>query len=439
MAAIQYLPYPLMVLDNQKTLVMANEAMGRLLDIEDHEGANADETSIVERLWGKSLSQMGIDVLQNGRPVWVIWDSFLDAIAREMDPAESEAQKEDGEAQGQGAQGTALPSAVGPVEPLRSMSRTSMAPHDTVIEVVISPGDASYWGDRDRSATALKHTYAKMIITVWGLGEERYFTLSFTNTDTHQTDAPASGRPAARPRMKRAQDSSESLPKSGPAASVLKHASIYRRASIASAITSPTSLDTSDSPFPPLGPPSQSALSTTSSSLQKLFVMKDALLDSTEVPIVAMWKDYGLTISNRAARQLFHIEANLSDVKNGLELVMQWQSWDESFTAPLEARQNPIIELIRTEQPFASRKIGLVDAMGDKHILDCAGEAIRDEITGEFLAGMVTARDITDITEKIRDMKAKDEQRFQLICDSMPQMIWTSTAEGMAEWFSGRW
>src|SRR5258707_6513088 len=37
MAAIQYLPYPLMVLDNQKTLVMANEAMGRLLDIEDHE------------------------------------------------------------------------------------------------------------------------------------------------------------------------------------------------------------------------------------------------------------------------------------------------------------------------------------------------------------------------------------------------------------------
>jgi PAS domain-containing protein len=167
--------------------------------------------------------------------------------------------------------------------------------------------------------------------------------------------------------------------------------------------------------------------------------MKDALLDSTEMAIVAMWKDYGVTISNRAARQLLHSEVEMADVKNGLELVMNWRAWDEGFNALLEAPQYPIIDLIRTEQPFQGRRVGLIDGAGRKHVLDCAGEAIRDDITGEFLAGMVTARDITDMTEKIKDIKAESEQWFQVICDSMPQMIWTSSPDGMAEWFSARW
>jgi hypothetical protein len=93
--------------------------------------------------------------------------------------------------------------------------------------------------------------------------------------------------------------------------------------------------------------------------------------------------------------------------------------------------------LIRTEKPFTSRKVGIKDKTGRKQIFDFA--AIRDETTGEFLAGRVTAWNITDMTEEIREMKAKNEQRFQLICDSMPQMIWTSTPAGMAEWFSERW
>lgn len=167
--------------------------------------------------------------------------------------------------------------------------------------------------------------------------------------------------------------------------------------------------------------------------------MKDALLDSTEMPILAMWKDFGLTISNRATRQMFPPDANLSHVKNGYDLMTKWHAWDEAFTAPLEAEDYPIVELIRTEKPFQSRKVGIKDEAGHKHIFDFTGEAIRDEITGEFLAGMVTARDISDITEEIREMKETNEQRFQLICNSMPQMIWTSTPEGLADWFSEKW
>jgi hypothetical protein len=40
-----------------------------------------DATSGGDRLRGQTLSQMGIDMLEHGRPVWVTWESFLDSIA----------------------------------------------------------------------------------------------------------------------------------------------------------------------------------------------------------------------------------------------------------------------------------------------------------------------------------------------------------------------
>lgn len=169
-------------------------------------------------------------------------------------------------------------------------------------------------------------------------------------------------------------------------------------------------------------------------------MMKDALLDNTEVAILAMWKDESLTIPNRAARRLFHPAADLHQVKDGFDLVTKWHIWDETFTKRLDPSEYPISFLIKTQEPFSSRKIGIYDPdTGSKIFLDCLGEAIRDEYTGEFLAGMVTCRDITSLTEQINEIKEKDEQRFQLICDSMPQMIWTTTPEGMHDWFSQRW
>ena len=150
--------------------------------------------------------------------------------------------------------------------------------------------------------------------------------------------------------------------------------------------------------------------------------MKEALLDNTEVPILAMWKDESLTIPNKAARRLFHSTADLTQVKDGADLVTKWHIWDDTFTTRLDPREYPISVLIRTQTPFSSRKIGIIDPETDrKSVFDCLGEAIRDENTGEFLAGMVTCRDITEMTEQINEIKEKDEQRFQLICDSMPQ------------------
>lgn len=167
--------------------------------------------------------------------------------------------------------------------------------------------------------------------------------------------------------------------------------------------------------------------------------MKDALLDNTEVPIAAMWRDESIVVPNRAARRLFRHQ-DLSQVQDVANVVAAWEAWDDTFTTKLEPHELPISVLIKTQTPFSSRKIGMVHPdTGKRVVYDCLGEGIYDPETREFLAGIVTCRDITSLTQTITEIREKDEQRFQIICDSMPQMLWTTTPDGMHDWFSQRW
>ncbi|KAL2063438.1 hypothetical protein VTL71DRAFT_5243 [Oculimacula yallundae] len=440
MLALQYLPYPVMVLSNSKTLVMANDAMGRLLGIDEQEGdvASDDGMSITDKLRGQTLNQLGIDMLQEGRPVWVTWDTFLNSVAEDV----GQHSVEDWHStHSEAGEGDVTPTAerTGPMFTSSSQSRAVV--HDAVVEVVIPQEKRSQVFIATQQSIAAKHTFAKMIITVWEIEDDSFFTLTFTNTETNQTSLPAAPKPR---HVKKAAHhhsigSVGSGSQSGPSSVGSGHSSNQGSSSSSSAITSPTNASMSTSPFPPLGPPTQASTSTAPSTLQKIILMKDALMDTTSVPILAMWNDQSLTVPNRAARRLFHAQADLSDVKDGADLVTKWHVWDETFTTRLDPSEYPISVIVRTQTPFSSRKIGLYDPdTNRKLVFDCLGEAITDN-DGKFLAGVVTCRDITTMTEAITEIKAKDEQRFQLICESMPQMIWTTTPEGLHDWFSPRW
>ena len=75
--ALQYLPMPVLVLSSAKTVVLANEAMGRLLGIDRshkdaHNGVETDGVtehdieakSMTDILYGLDLTQLGLDLLQ---------------------------------------------------------------------------------------------------------------------------------------------------------------------------------------------------------------------------------------------------------------------------------------------------------------------------------------------------------------------------------------
>jgi hypothetical protein len=67
------MPVPLLVLSSAKTVVIANEAMGRLLGI-DFESTAFHDLSISEALQDKSMADLGVDILQNGSPILVSWE-----------------------------------------------------------------------------------------------------------------------------------------------------------------------------------------------------------------------------------------------------------------------------------------------------------------------------------------------------------------------------
>lgn len=81
LTALQYLPMPLLVLSSSKTVVLANDAMGRLLSI-DPSSSSADEAGsdsegslcVTDVLYGRTLSELGVDLVQNGTPLWVKWE-----------------------------------------------------------------------------------------------------------------------------------------------------------------------------------------------------------------------------------------------------------------------------------------------------------------------------------------------------------------------------
>ncbi|KAL2133801.1 hypothetical protein VTI74DRAFT_1658 [Chaetomium olivicolor] len=424
-SAMQFLPVPVLVLDRLKTVVLANEAMGKLLGMVSHVTREADKmVSVMDQLRGRSLSEVGIDLVQDVVPVWIDWDQFLDQAAVESGRRRA------------GHATRESPSCDNAAAPADETNSPGIPPSDVAVEVLISPKgiDKSMLDPQRRPNWAAMQVHAKMIVSPWDTDENQtFFTLTFTDSGS------ASECPPTRPK----NDVSLS-PRVGTEKSAAATFSMPSSPASNTGSTSPSlrfdhrAVSLSPTPFPPLGPPPPSSTSRAPSVLQKITIMKDALLDKIHTPILAMWKDGSVTLPNRAARSLYSRTTG-NGKENGLDLLSSWAIWSEDFSRQLDPSEYPISVLIRTETPFACRRVGMRDATGQQLIFDVEGAALRDDDTGEFLAGVVTLRDVTRMTEEISQIKAADEERFRLICDTMPQLVWTTTPEGQPDFYNSRW
>lgn len=440
-SALQYLPVPTIVLNNLKTVVLANEAMGRMLGLTPDNINQDDTTTTNERLRGQTLSQVGIDMLQDGRPVWLTWEAFLDTLVEEIG---IHAPVKDPRLQSQfGGDATPTASTMPPPESLQRSASPSPSPpppprqsQDAVVEVVISRKDLTKtaFHGRYKAKESDFQVFAKMIITIWEVeGRQTYFTLTFTSTQSTPSSLGNNKKVVARASALEAADR-RTIAHSNPSSVASS------RDSNSPSFHSPGIVTMSSSPFPPMGPPSvASQSSSTPSLLQKMILMKDALLDNTQMPIFAMWKDGSVSFPNKAARKLLDKNIDLGASTEGFDLINGWILWNEDFSERLAVSEHPISKLLKTEQPFSGHRIGIYDDNNKKIVFDVLGEAIRDDTTGEFLAGVVTYRDVTLMTEEITQIKERDEERFKLICDTMPQLVWTATPDGLPDFFNTRW
>ncbi|KAL7620854.1 hypothetical protein AAE478_009852 [Parahypoxylon ruwenzoriense] len=429
-SSMQFLPVPVLVLSNLKTVVLANEAMGKMLGlVGDSPQPTENLSAICEGLRGQTLSQVGIDMIQDGRPVWVSWDSFLDGLLDEMG-AKQISNTSTSQADFAGCEPASTADGAREDPSASSHGKPTL---DSAVDVVVLPKNFNM-GEVPKSKRSEYQIYAKMIITIWEIeNHQTYYTLTFTSVESPSSSLPKRhiriARSSTLEAAERKSISNSNTPSLGSGHSSSSPSFSY----------SPSSISVSGSSFPPMGPPSRLPPSSTPSFLQKWTVIKDALLDKTETPIFAMWVDGSAPVMNRAARVLFMSTTN-SDYLDGYDLLPKWEIWTEDFSRKYQPHEIPIAVLLREQKPFSGFRVGMYDRKRCARIVfDVLGELITNDETGEVIAGVVTCRDVTRLTQEITDIKLADEERFKLICDTMPQMVWTTKPNGMHDFFNRRW
>jgi hypothetical protein len=376
LVALQYLPTPVIVLTSLKTILLANEAMGRLLGLEDKQDQEKDEQdieplsgntlSVTDMLRGQTLSQIGVDILQDGIPIWVSWDKFLDNLSNGIDNRERPEEKS-----------TLLPVVSGETTPIatsathtgrsRRASEPNSAPrrdetvvHDTVVDVMVSSQHNKTFGSSGRNRhhiprSPASQTPAKLIISIWHIEGEKFFSLSFTSTSTapHKSHLQSHVVPRA------TVTTSISRLNVNPARSSTPTSS-RSSSSHSCAVVSPSEPNSNAAPFLPYGAPSKCLQLGTFTEFQKITRMKDAMLSAMEIPVLAMWKDESVVFPNPAARRMLAVVADPT-TEDSYDFISRFKANTPDFERALRLDEFPTTALCRDQKGFSNWKIGMVE------------------------------------------------------------------------------
>ncbi|KIX01269.1 uncharacterized protein Z518_08994 [Rhinocladiella mackenziei CBS 650.93] len=433
LGTLSTLPTPLLVLSSLKTVILANSAAGRLFGIDQ----DAADSTVTDILQGQTLSQIGIDMVSDGIPIWVSWEKFLDNLARGLQtvPGDGVPVAELLPTIHNGATTPTASSSSGSRRDRSAPRQRTQKSQDTVVDVAIS----SYHGPaaprhgrqpitQNKARSPGVSATCRMIISIWTVEGQRFFTLTFTSVSAHQ---PHKMRPGSQASRGNASTNSAQSSRSSQSQTPTSSAS-------SSQVGSPAETPNTVS-FPPSGGPGPCAASSTLTDFQKVLKMKNAMLNAIEIPLIAMWKDESVVFPNMAARRLLAVDADPTS-ENSYDFLSRFTPWSAGFARQLQEIDNPIISLCRTQKAFTSWHIGMIDEKtGKRSNFDVSGHPVFDEKTGEFLAGLIAFKDVTSYTEKIALQTAEKEEQFRLICDMMPQMCWTARADGYHDYFSQHW
>jgi PAS domain S-box-containing protein len=316
-----------------------------------------------------------------------------------------------------------------------NLARTTV--HDVSIEVVMSPllrkaGGIVTKGDKKQSQRG--GFQATCIISIWRIEDTQYFTLTFTSATA--TTTAASARPSAR-----VVNRTHTGPHLGKSRSSGSSSSSGRRSGSSSNNVSKVVTPTMQQPvFPPRGPPLPGAADTSTISIfQKATQLKDALLNSITMPAYAMWKDEGFGIPNNALLRLLPKDAAYIPGDQRAFLAL-FKVWTEDFQRPLDIDEFPIVEVCRTQKRLEKVRLGMRQpGTGRGIVFEVTGEPVTHPETGDFLGGIVIFKDVTEYTKAIAEKVEENEKQFEYIANFMPVMVWTTTPDGLHDWFSQRW
>lgn len=324
-----------------------------------------------------------------------------------------------------------------PLPPLSTTNLARTTVHDVSVDVVVSPlsrGPGGAVTKKDRNHSQHNAFQASCIISIWRIEDTQYFTLTFTSATATQSTGPA--RPSSR-----IVNRSHTGHHMGKSRSSGSSSSSGRRSGSSSNNVSKAVTPTMQQPiFPPRGPPLLSGLDTSTTSIfQKATQLKDALLNSINMPAYAMWKDEGFGIPNNALLRLLPKDATYTPGDQRAFLAL-FKVWTEDFQRPLDVDEFPIVQVCRSKQRLERVRLGMRQpGTGRGIVFEVTGEPVVHPETGDFLGGIVVFKDVTEYTKAIAEKVEENEKQFEYIANFMPVMVWTTTPDGLHDWFSQRW
>jgi PAS domain-containing protein len=186
-----------------------------------------------------------------------------------------------------------------------------------------------------------------------------------------------------------------------------------------------------------------------------------SILDSIDIGICTVGLNNKFTYMNAACREFLQSRGLWGDDLAALtDLTMRGsKTYDSTFARELPAHEWPQFRAARGEV-VAEHLLGFeVAATGERSVVRISAMPIRDA-TGNLLGGVARFWDVTDREHAVgREIAAKGEQYFQLVCDSIPQcvgcrhaafgpellivtlrrLVWTARPDGYHDYFNQTW
>ena len=295
--------------------------------------------------------------------------------------------------------------------------------HEVSVAVRITPGSldmANNPSPDDAENTAKENQFlAEMTISIWPMRKDRYFSLTFTS---RLAGGIAFSRTHSREFTQNSTESelSQSVPPA-PSSQMASYicpscGSVYTHAE-----TSSTALHSHDSPRSSLG--GAPAVKPPLTNVEKLLRMQNSLIDAMEVPIIAMWKDESVATFNKALSRLMYQDPGEAHSTDPFEILSSFKAYTEDFQRELTPDEYPIVKGCRSQQPQPMCKVGVIDSNARPRLFEFAVDRILDDETGDFQAVLVVMKDVTWYTEQIKAQGEQSEKQFQLICETLPQMV----------------
>ncbi|CAO1620835.1 unnamed protein product [Sympodiomycopsis kandeliae] len=187
--------------------------------------------------------------------------------------------------------------------------------------------------------------------------------------------------------------------------------------------------------------------------------LRDALLHTLEVPLLALSRDGSTLLRNRACDEVLKwFQKQDPQAKSGVssepdplsehtDIDLSWltdvmECFTEDFKEPFPPHKFPIYRAASLGERPPPVNVGCVSSTtGARRIIRVEGQPIRDAGGfGEHIGGVIRMTDLTN--ERGAQTAAAQKQGteyFQKICESLAQLVWVTDSSGYHEWYNEQW